>query len=144
MSEPASSLGGYALAKWLWPIAKVFGVPAAGLAGALIVAAFDPHEAEPDPLKRRKLLRVQYVTGLVVAFFFTPGTVAWLDHILPWVDLVTVEDWLQVALPVGFLYGALAIGFIGALVKLRQIIADRGANAIADRIGLGEDSGESK
>lgn len=139
MSEPATSLGGVALAKWLWPMAKVLGIPAAGLIGALVVAAADPAEVMPDPIKRRKLIRVQYVTGLIVAWFFTPATVMWLTHKVEWIEPKEPIEWLQVALPIGFIYGGLAIGLIGALVKLRQIINDRGADAIAARVGLDDD-----
>jgi hypothetical protein len=143
MSEPASSIGGgIALAKWLWPAAKILGIPAAGFLGALIVAACDPAEAVPDPIKRRKLIRAQYISGITVAWLFTPGTVTWVDHAFDWFNPVTPMDWLEVGLPIGFIYGALAIGFIGALVKLKTLIAERGAGVIAGKVGL--DSGESK
>lgn len=147
MIEPISpSAGGIAVGKWLWPIAKLLGIPAAGLIGALFVAAFDPAEAMPDPKQRRKLVFFQYTCGLTVAWLFTHATVRWLDHTLDWIDLpkilTTPEDvglWLEVALPVGFIWGGVSIGLIGALVKLRKIIADRGAKVVADRVGMGED-----
>lgn len=147
MIEPISpSAGGIALGKWLWPLAKLLGIPAAGLVGALLVAAFDPSEAVKDPKKRQKLLLVQYTAGLTVACMFTLGTVRWLDFNLEWINLPQhiqsldeLQAWFEIALPVGFIYGGLSIGLIGALVKLRQIIADRGAEAVADRIGLGDE-----
>lgn len=146
MIEPSSgAAGGAAFAKWLWPLAKILGVPVAGLIGALLVAAFDPAEAVPDPKKRRRLLVLQYTTGLIVACFFTLGTVRWMDHNWEWVNLpkvlTTPEDisaWLEVALPVAFLWGGLAIGFIGALVKLRFLISERAAKVIAARLGAGD------
>lgn len=138
MTEPVSgAAGGAVIAKWLWlPLAKLFGVSAAALIGALLVAAFDPAEAVPDPVKRRKLLFAQYTAGLTVAWMFTPATTRWIDHVADWFNPVTVWDWLEVALPVGFLYGGLAIGLIGALVRLRVLIRDRGATALAGRLGM--------
>lgn len=140
MSDPASGAGGYMLAKWLWPIAKVLGVPAAGLVGAMLVAAFDPAEAVPDPRQRRKLLAVQYVSALVTCFLFTKPLVRWLDFKCEWFDLqgASIEGWLEIGLPIAFILGALSIGFVGALAKLRVILRDRAADAVAKRFGIDE------
>lgn len=140
MSDPASGAGGYMLAKWLWPIAKVLGVPAAGLVGALLVAAFDPAEVIADPKQRRKLITVQYVSASVVCFLFTNPLVRWLDFKCDWFDLAgaSIEQWLEIGLPTAFVLGALSIGFIGALAKLRVILRDRAADAVAKRLGIDE------
>ena len=44
------------------------------------------------------------------------------------------EAWLEIALPVALVIGALSWGVLGALVKLRALIRERGAAAVADRV----------
>ena len=43
---------------------------------------------------------------------------------------------IEVSGPVFFVIGSLSWGLAGAVVHLRRMIADRGADAVADKIGL--------
>jgi hypothetical protein len=136
MTEPASTAAA-GMAAWKFGLLAKLGVLiGAGALGAMLIAAVDPAEAEPDPKKRRKLIFAQVVSAMVFSSFFTKPVVRWLDYALDWIDLSAggAEAWLEIALPVGLLIGALSWGALGALVKLRKIIAERAAKAVADRV----------
>lgn len=135
MAEPASGAGAGFLA------AKLGALLGAGALGAILIAAIDPYEAIQDPKKRRRLIFTQVLVAAVMAGFFTLPAVRMLDHLVSWIDLrapgTTIEDWLEVVSPVGLLIGALSWGILGAIVKLRQLIRDRGADVLGGRVGLG-------
>lgn len=123
---------------------KVAALLTAGAVGAVLIAAFDPAEAVPDPKARRKLILVQVVTAALVAGMVGPVVVSWLGKptgFLP-VSAGDALGWIELAMPVGLLLGGLSWGLIGALVKLRKLIADRAAQVVADRVGLGEGKSE--
>ncbi len=118
--------------------AKLGAILGAGVLGALVIAAVDPAEAMPDPKKRRRLIFLQVFVALVVAGLLGPGLTSWLTRpagLFP----VTPGDLgalIEAAMPVGLALGALSWGLIGAGVKIRQIIADRGAAIVARKAGL--------
>lgn len=144
MPDPTmpSAAGLAAAAKYGW-LAKMIGLLGAGAAGALIVAAVDPAEALPDPRKRRRLIALQVVVAGVVSTTCTRIVVRWLDASFGFIDLSggDLDQWAEVALPVALLLGAMSWGVLGALVKLRALVRDHGAEAIASRFGL-EDEGD--
>lgn len=119
-------------------LAKLAALLGTGAVGAVLIAAFDPAEAVPDPKARRKLILTQVVTAALVAGMLGPVLVSWLGKPTGYfpVSAGDAMGWIELAMPVGLLLGGVSWGLIGALVKLRKLIADRGADAVADRIGL--------
>jgi len=143
MTEPASSAAAGIAAWKLGLLTKLGGLLGAGVIGGLLAAAADPAEAMPDRRKRFKLIVTQVTAGGTLSIACTPAVVRWLDSTLDWIDLdacATMHDcigrWAEVALPVALLIGALSMGILGAAVKLRAIVRDRGAAALAKKAGL--------
>lgn len=128
----SASAAGYSLA------AKFVALGGAGVIGALLIAAADPSEAIPDPKKRRKLIFFQVVTALLVCSMVGPGLVSWLVKPTGWFPVAAgdIVGLIEVAMPVGLVLGGLSWGLIGAGVKLRQLIHDRGAALVAKKTGL--------
>lgn len=119
-------------------VAKLAALFAAGGLTAVMIAAFDPAEAMPDPKRRRRLLFAQVITAALVAVMVGPLVVSWLGKpggYFP-VQPGDMQAWIELAMPVGLILGGLSWGFIGALVRLRRLIAERGAQIVADRVGL--------
>jgi hypothetical protein len=141
MPEPTSSTaaGAVAFAAKYGLLAKLGALLATGVLGAVLIAAVDPAEAMPDPKKRRKLIFMQVVVALIVAGIFGKFVTSWLGKPGGWfaVDPSDLGAWIELAMPVGLTLGALSWGLIGAAVKLRILLAERGADAIADKVGLG-------
>lgn len=107
---------------------SLFGV---GAAGAVIMAAVEPPQS-------RRVLFAQACAAGTMALVFTPGAVRALDASTGWVDLshAGIEQWAEVALPCGFLIGALSWGIVGALVQIRRLLRDRAAGELARRVGI--------
>jgi hypothetical protein len=139
-ADGASGAAGLAFAAKYGLFAKLGALLAAGAVGAVLIAAVDPAEAMPDPKKRRKLIFTQVVAAGVVCGGFGPLAVRWLGRADGWFPVAAsdVGGWVELAMPVGLVLGGLSWGLIGATVKLRQLIAARGASAIADRVGIKE------
>lgn len=138
MTEPATSAVA-GVAAWKMGLLSKLGVLVGGGAlGALLIAAVDPAEAEPDPRKRRRLIFTQVLVAGAMSMTFTPATVRWLASWNDWIQLGSgnFEAWAEVTLPVALTIGALGWGMLGAAVKLRQMVRDRGADAIAEKAGL--------
>jgi hypothetical protein len=115
VTEPASTAAG-AVAAWKFGlIHKLLTLIAIGGLGGLLIAAFDPP-------KNRMVLFGQALRAL--------------DYYAAWIDLATPEQWLEAALPVGFLIGAMSWGLMGALVKLRELIRVRAARSLAEKAGF--------
>lgn len=124
--------------------AKLAALLGAGAIGALAIAAADPGEVIPDGKKRRRLIFVQVLAGIALCFLVGPGLVSWLvkpNGLFP-VRPGDIVGLVEVAMPVGLLLGALSWGFIGAGVKLRHLIATRGADLIAKRVGIDNQQGQ--
>lgn len=140
LTMPTETTVGVALAAKYGVLAKVAALLATGAIGALLIAAFDPAEAVPDPGKRRKLIASQVISAALVAGTCGPLAVRWLGKADGWFPVAAgdVEGYVVLAMPVGILLGALSWGLIGAAVKLRQLISDRGAQALADKVGISE------
>jgi hypothetical protein len=119
-AETGAAIGG-------WKLLSLIGV---GAIGAVVMAAVEPP-------KSRRALFAQALAAGVMAPIFTPAAVRALSS-AGFVDLAGagIERWGEVALPVGFLIGSLSWGFVGALVKIRAMLPDRGADAVARRVGL--------
>jgi hypothetical protein len=124
--------------------AKLGALLGAGALGALLIAAVDPAEAMPDPKKRRRLIFVQVIAAIVVCGFFGPGLVSWLVKPTGWVPVPAgdILALIEVVMPVGLLLGALSWGLIGVIVKLRHLIATRGADVVAKHVGLSNQEGQ--
>lgn len=116
-TEPVSS-GLFAGLVW-----KLGLMAALGALGGAIMAAFDP------PKTRRTLFLQATVAG-TGSLVFGDAALQILAHFVPWAAGGAY------ALPVYFLVGALSWGFMGALAKLRQVVAEKGANVVADKVGL--------
>lgn len=148
MTEPATSAAA-GIAAWKFGLlAKIGTLLGVGGIGGLLVAAADTAHVVPDRAQRLKLTFVQFVAAGVVSISCTPATMRWLDAMFDWINLAACsnwdecfQSWAELALPVGLLYGALSWGIIGMLVKLRIIVRDRGADAIAARAGLDDKAG---
>lgn len=141
MPEPTASSAAGAAAV----LAKLGGLLGAGVVGALLVAAVDPAEALPDPKARRRLIALQVIVAGVVSTLCTKIVVRWLDATFDFIDLRGggFDEWAEVALPVALLLGALSWGLLGAVVKLRALVRERGADAVADTIGLDDQEARS-
>jgi hypothetical protein len=120
---PAAESAGFGL------LLKVGTSLGAGLLGAAIIASFDP------PATRRELFKQAAVAG-VGSMVFGPVAVRIVGHYIPYLASVTGLDALEVTVPIYFLVGALSWGFMGAVAKFREVLAKRGAEALARRIGL--------
>lgn len=129
MTEPASSAAGAAAAWKLGLFGKLAALLLSGVVGAAIIAAVDPP-------KTRLMLFAQAATAGIVSIIFTPIAVRVLDHYVAWFNAQTASgvEMLEVVLPVGFLIGALSWGFVAAAAKLREIIRERGAAALANHV----------
>lgn len=135
LAETGAALTAYQVAKGAG--IKLGSLAGIGVVGALLIAAVDPTEVEPDPRKRKRLIVAQVLTAGVMSTVFTLPVVRWLDYVSDWINLgrgASIEDWFEIAMPVGLLIGALSWGIVGALVKLRKLIRERGADEIARRV----------
>lgn len=139
-ADGASGAAGLAFAAKYGVFAKLGALLGAGAVGAILIAAVDPAEAIPDPKKRRKLIASQVAAAGVVCGMCGPLVVRWLGRADGWfpVPAGDIGGWVELAMPVGLILGGMSWGLIGAMVKLRQLIAARGAGAIADRVGIKE------
>lgn len=139
-ADGASGAAGLAFAAKYGVFAKLGALLTAGAVGAILIAAVDPAEALPDPVKRRKLIVTQVIAAGVVCGMCGPLAVRWLGQSGGWfpVEPGDIGGWVELAMPVGLVLGGLSWGLIGAMVKLRQLIAARGAAAIADKAGIKE------
>lgn len=129
VTEPASTAAG-AVAAWKFGLLhKLAALAATGVVGGLLIAAFDP------PKNRMALFGQAAVAGFLSLLLTLPVLRA-LDYYAAWLDLSSPEQWLEAALPVGFLIGAMSWGAMGALVKLRELIRVRAARSIAESVGM--------
>lgn len=136
MTEPASAaVAGYAAAK-SGLLGKLLGLLAIGSLGAFLVALADPLPDNTPRKQRVRLLFAQFLSAGVIALLFTQPAVHYLDHAFDWINVFDAESWFEVAMPTGFILGALGWGLVGMLVKLREIIRLRGADAIAAKVGI--------
>jgi hypothetical protein len=91
---------------------------ATGALGAAVMAALRPLTA--------KQLFVQALVAGVISTTFT-------DSLL---EVFSIND--KHKLPVAFLMGAMSWGLVGAAVRLRDLVSQRGGDAIAHTVGLDE------
>jgi len=115
MADPASSAAAGVLLK----VGVAFG---AGVAGAAIMAAVDP------PATRTEMFAQAACAG-VGSMVFGGLAVRLADFYLDAINLAgaPAADYLEVAVPIYFLVGALSWGAFGALAKFRQIVRDKAA-----------------
>lgn len=104
----------------LYKLGAALGV---GVVGAACIAAFDP------PKTKRELF-TQAASAGAVSILFGNAATKLADA---WFTSLTYDD---LHLPVCFLVGALSWGALGALAKLRTMIRERGADAVAGKAGL--------
>lgn len=107
------------------------GIFSAGLLGAACIAAFDP------PTSRKQLFTQAAVAG-VGSLFFGPVVLATVQHFSTWIvwTSLNMEQSISYAAPVYLVTGGLAWGVFGALARLRKLISERGAQAVAKRMGV--------
>lgn len=130
LGDAASAAGAAAGAKASTAFAAAVGV---GTIGGLLMVMLDPP-------KTRRGMFVQSMVACIGSIVFGPIAVRLLDHYVDGIDLAgaDVVSILEVAAPVFFVIGALSWGIAAALVRLRHIIAERGADAVAKKAGLDE------
>jgi hypothetical protein len=138
MTEPASAAAaGFAAAKYglLGKLASLFAV---GALGAFLVVLADPMPDNTPRAVRIRVLFAQFLSAGVVALLFTLPVLRIAGATWEWARVAPgdIEGWLTLALPVGLILGALGWGLIGALLKLRNLIRDRGGVAAAARMGI--------
>lgn len=109
----------------------LMGIFSAGLVGAACIAAFDP------PENRRQLFAQAAVAG-VGSVFFGPAIALVVQHFITWVDWahLPAATAVEYNMPIYFVVGSMAWGVFGAMSKLRKLIAARGAEALAKRVGM--------
>jgi hypothetical protein len=138
MTEPASGAVG-AIAAWkLGVLHKVLALFGIGALGAWLIAIADPTPESATRKERARIFFLQSLAAGVMALLFTVPAMRFLGSMFEWAKPTPgdPESWLTTALPIGFLIGALSWGLVGALVKLRQLLNERGAKAIGERVGL--------
>jgi hypothetical protein len=128
MAEPVSNTTGVA---FLWKLLGIGGLVSGGVLGAVLMAAFDPP-------KDRKTMFLQALVAGVSSLVFGPLAAKTLDHFIDFIDLsrATTLEMLEIVGPVYFVIGSLSWGVFAAGAKLRQIIADKGADKASRTIGL--------
>lgn len=133
VTEPASTAVAGAAAWKLGLVHKLAALVSVGVIGAMMIAAFEPP-------KTKRTLFAQALAAGVMALLFTPAVVRYAEASLGWAAGASnsVERWAEVALPVAFLVGATSWGLVGALSKLRTILREKAAKAIANRVGLSD------
>lgn len=126
MTEPASSAAAAAGIK--------FGLSlGAGGLGALAMAAFDPPPTKKAMYAQAAVAGTLAIVSTKLAIKILAG---WWPSVFD-ISNASIWDAVDVLLPVGFLIGALSWGLMGALVKLRGLVAAKGADAVAEKVGLG-------
>lgn len=127
MSEPASTGLAGALG---WKALGLGALIGAGVLGAVVAAVFDPP-------KDRKTMFKQFAVAGISSLFFGPLALRFIDQWIEWVDFKTMSpvDLLEWSAPVYLLIGALSWGLFGAVVRMRQIIRERGADEVWRRGG---------
>lgn len=130
MSEPISAGAAGTAALWKFGLGAGLAV-GSGILGGMIMAAFDPPAT-------RKLLFAQGAAAGVGSLFFGPIAVRALDHYVDWIDLAhaTAFEAIETVAPVYLLVGTMSWGVFAALAKLRVIVKERGAAAVAAKTGL--------
>jgi len=128
MSEPIS---GTAAGIFGWKALGFSALLGSGVLGGLVMAVFDPP-------KTRKQLFLQGTAAGIGSLFFGPVVLRVLDHYLDWINLATATgpEMFEVAAPVYLLIGTMSWGAFAALAKLREIVRDHGAGALANKIGI--------
>lgn len=127
----AAETGAAGVAAWkLGVVQKGLAMFFASAAGAAMIAAFHP--------ATRRDTWWQALGAGIGGLIFGPIGVELLVQHFPGVkpeggDLLS---WLRLAAPVLFLFGALFWGLVGALRKLRDKIADKGADVVGGKVGL--------
>lgn len=103
-----------------------------GVLGAAIMACMDP------PASRKELFTQAAVAG-VGSMVFGPIAVRVLTHYFDFLKTAAAtspSDFLEVAVPIFFIVGALSWGLFGAIAKFRKLLADKAANALAKKFGV--------
>jgi hypothetical protein len=125
MTEPTTALAASAVgvaksAAGQAAISKLLILFATGALGAAVMAALRPQTG--------RQLFIQALVAGVISTYFTESVM----------DVLSIPE--KHKLPIGFLLGAMSWGLVGAAVRLRDIVSQRGGDAIAHRVGLDEHS----
>lgn len=112
---------------------KMAGMFAASAIGAGIIAAYHP-ETRQETLWRAMGAGVGgvFVGGIVLRAAST-----YVPFLAPPTNPIEFWSWLlEVVLPLLFMFGGLFWGLVGMLQKLAKKLNDKGADAVATRIGI--------
>ena len=131
----AAAEAGAGLAAKYGLFGKVAGMFVASALGAAIIALYHPETREETMWRALGAgLGGVFVGGIVlrtasnyIAFLAPPTDIS---HLWAWL--------LEVVLPLMFLFGGLFWGFVGMLQKLAKKLNDKGADAVASRVGIDE------
>lgn len=116
---------------------KVVAMFAASAIGAAIIALYHP-QTRSETLWRAMGAGVGgvFVGGILLRFASN-----YISFLAPPTNVEQFWSWLlEVVLPLLFLFGGLFWGLVGMLQNLAKKINDRGADAVADRVGLGDNT----
>ncbi len=114
---------------------KVIAMFAASALGAAIIAWYHP-QTRSETLWRAFGAGVGgvFVGGIVLRFASN-----YIPFLAPPQDINQFWEWLlEVVLPLLFMFGGLFWGLVGMLQDLSKKIKDKGADAVADRVGLND------
>lgn|GEM_PF-4276108 len=128
MPEPHTTGAGLSILSY-----KFGAILGAGALGALMIAAVDPPKTRGEQLLR--------ALAAASSLLFAPSAIRLVDSYLDYfpaqgADLYT---YLELALPVAFLVGAMSWACVGVLVQLQRILRERAAARIADVLSLDND-----
>lgn len=131
VTEPTSTAAAGVAAWKLGIVHKLAAIAGAGALGAILIAFFDAK------LSRGQRIAQAAVAG-IVAMLFTLPALRWVDHHADWINLTDADPatWLEMALPAAFIIGWMSWGLMGAAFRLRELVRQRGADVVADKIGL--------
>lgn len=116
-------------------LGKVVAMFAASALGAAIIALYHP-QTRSETMWRALGAGIGgvFVGGIVLRF-----ASSYVDFLAPPKDISQFWEWLlDVVLPLLFLFGGLFWGLVGMLQNLSKKIKDKGADAVADRVGLND------
>lgn len=121
MTEPTTALAASAVgvaksAAGQAAISKLMLLFATGALGAAVMAALRPQTG--------RQLFIQALVAGVISTYFTDSLI----------DVLAIQE--KHKLPVAFLIGAMSWGLVGAAVRLRDLVSQRGGDAIAHSVGL--------
>ena len=116
-------------------LGKVIAMFEASAIGAAIIAWYHPHTRRETAWRAFGAgIGGVFVGGIVLRFASN-----YISFLAPPQEMTHFWDWLlEVVLPLMFLFGGTFWGFVGMWQDLSKKIKDRGADLVAERVGLND------